>query len=83
MSQTVILASGNITPFSHLTGSLAPLFPFCGLSKKGVLGPKLLLVMGCVKLGEKIAFTCLLWVNKLQINYLISRNPWEVIISAQ
>ena len=53
MSQTVILASGNITPFSHLTGSLAPLFPFCGLSKKDVLGPKLLLVMGCVKLGEK------------------------------
>ena len=37
--------------------------------------------MGCVKLGEKIAFTCLQWVNKPQINYPISRNPWEVIIS--
>ena len=36
--------------------------------------------MGCVKLGEKIAFTCLLWVNRPQINYPISRNPWEVII---
>ena len=30
---------------------------------------------------KKIAFTCLLWVNKPQINYPISRNPWEVIIS--
>ena len=40
-----------------------------------LLGPKLLLPMGCVKLGEKIAFTCLLWVNKPQINYPISRNP--------
>ena len=39
-----------------------------------ILGPKFLLVMGCVKLGEKIAFTCLLWVNKMQINYPISRN---------
>ena len=29
---------------------------------------------------KKIAFTCLLWVNKPQINYPISRNPWEVII---
>ena len=37
--------------------------------------------MGCVKLGEKIAFSCLLWLIKPQINYLISRNPWEVIIS--
>ena len=45
-----------------------------------ILGPKLLLVMGCVKLGEKTAFTCLLWVNKPQINYQISRNPWQVII---
>ena len=26
----------------------------------GILGPKLLLVMGCVKLGEKNVFTCLL-----------------------
>ena len=40
-----------------------------------ILGPKLLLAMGCVKLGEKIAFSCLLWVNKTQINYPISRNP--------
>ena len=46
-----------------------------------LLGPKLLLPMGCVELGEKIAFTCLLWVNKPQINCPISRNPWEVIIS--
>ena len=46
-----------------------------------LLGPKLLFPMGCMKLGEKIAFTCLLWVNKPQINYPISRNPWEVIIS--
>ena len=46
-----------------------------------VLGPKLLLPMGCVNLGEKIAFSCLLLVNKPQINYPISRNPWEVIIS--
>ena len=30
---------------------------------------------------QKIAFTCLLWVNKPQINYSISRNPWQVIIS--
>ena len=30
---------------------------------------------------KKIAFTCLLWVNKPQINYPISRNPWEIIIS--
>ena len=30
---------------------------------------------------KKIAFTCLLWVNKPQINYLFSLNPWEVIIS--
>ena len=46
-----------------------------------LLGPKLLLFMGCMKLGEKIAFTCLLWVNKPQIKYPISRNLWEVIIS--
>ena len=39
-----------------------------------VLGPKLFLAMGCMKLGEKIAFTCLQWVNKPQINYPISRN---------
>ena len=30
---------------------------------------------------NKILFTCLLWVNKPQISYPISRNPWEVIIS--
>ena len=30
---------------------------------------------------KKIAFACLLRVNKPQINYPISRNPWEVIIS--
>ena len=30
---------------------------------------------------KKIAFTYLLWVNEPQINYPISRNPWEVIIS--
>ena len=48
-----------------------------------LLGPKLLLVMDCVKLGEKIAFTCLLWVNKPQINYQISRNLWKVIFLAQ
>ena len=48
---------------------------------KGVLGPKLLLAMGCEKVNEKNAFTCLLWVNKPQINYPISRNPWQVIIS--
>ena len=47
-----------------------------------ILGPKLLLAMGCMKLGEKIAFSCLLWVNKPQINHPISRNPWEVIISS-
>ena len=41
----------------------------------GILGPKLLLAMGCVKLGEKDAFSCLLWMNKTQINYPISRNP--------
>ena len=29
---------------------------------------------------KKIAFTCLQWVNKPQINNPISRNPWEVII---
>ena len=51
----------------------------CG-ANRGILGPKLLFVMGCVKTGEKIAFICLLWVNKTQINYPISRNPWEVII---
>ena len=28
-----------------------------------------------------VAFTCLQWVNKTQINYQISRNPWQVIIS--
>ena len=43
-----------------------------------VLGPKLLLTMGCVKLGEKFALTCLLWVNKQQINYPITT---QVIIS--
>ena len=48
----------------------------------GILGLNILLPMGCVKLGEKIAFTCLLWVSKPQINYSISRNPWEVIISS-
>ena len=37
--------------------------------------------MGCVKLGEIIAFRCLLWENKTQINYPISRNPWEVLFS--
>ena len=31
--------------------------------------------------GTKIAFSCLLWVNKPQIDYPISCNPWEVIIS--
>ena len=46
-----------------------------------VLGPKLLLPMGCVKIGEKIVFTCLLCMNKSQIDYPISRSPWEVIIS--
>ena len=52
-------------------------FPTC----PSLLGPKLLLPMGCVKLGEKtIAFTCPLLVNEPQINYSISRNPWEVII---
>ena len=30
---------------------------------------------------KKFAFTCILWVNKPQINYPISRNPWQVIIS--
>ena len=30
---------------------------------------------------KKIAFSCLLWVDKTQINYPISRNPWQVIIS--
>ena len=29
---------------------------------------------------EKFAFICLLWVNKSQINYPMSRNPWQVII---
>ena len=29
---------------------------------------------------KKVAFTCLLWVNKPQINNPISHNPWEVII---
>ena len=40
-----------------------------------VLGPKLVVPVSCVKLGEKITFTCLLWVKKPQINY-----PWEVIL---
>ena len=31
---------------------------------------------------KQIAFTCLLRVNKKQINYPISRNPWEVIFLA-
>ena len=44
-------------------------FDYTGLCKRNVpcltlLGPKLLLVMGCVKLDEKIALTCLLRVKK-------------------
>ena len=64
-------------------GSLARLSdpqkcPPFDVDNRRLLSPKLLLPMGCVKLVKKIAFTCLLWVNKLQINCPISRFPWEV-----
>ena len=50
-------------------------------SLKGELGPKLLLPMGCVKLGEKNCVHLPSVGEKPQINYPISRNPWELIIS--
>ena len=44
-------------------------------------GPEIITSHGLCENGRRnIAFTCLLWVNKPQINYPISRNPWEVII---
>ena len=42
----------------------------------GNTGPKIITYHGLRETGwKKFAFTCLLWVNKPQINYPISRNP--------
>ena len=45
-----------------------------------ILGPKLLLPMGCVKLGEKNCIHLPSVGEQTGINYPISRNQWEVII---
>ena len=51
----------------------------CILIEK-LLGTKLLFPMGCVKLGELNSVQLPSVGEKLQINYPISRNPWEVKI---
>ena len=44
--------------------------------KKVSTGPEIITCHGSRETGwKKIAFTCLLWLNKPQINYPISSNP--------
>ena len=46
------------------------------------IGPEVITSQRLHETGwKKIALTCLLWVNKPQINYPFSRNPRKVIIS--
>ena len=47
-----------------------------------VLGPEILLPMGCVKLGNYFAFFSPMAGRRTQINYAISPNPWEVLFPA-
>ena len=47
-----------------------------------LLGPEILPPMGCVKLGNKFAFSTPTAGRTTQIDYPISRNPWEVIFPA-
>ena len=47
-----------------------------------LLGPEILLPIGCVKLGNYFAFCSPTAGRRTQINYAISPNPWEVIFPA-
>ena len=53
-----LLLSSRLYAVVHFSWEVSPTLTVGGIS---ILDPKLLLPMGCVKLGEKIAFPCLLW----------------------